>query len=127
MHQKLMTEAIKARNLAYAPYSGFRVGAALLGGDKIYTGSNIENISFGATCCAERVAIFKAVSEGIRDLKAIAVVSDSKNSTFPCGICLQVMAEFSIQKIIVSDGRGGYREYTLDQLLPCVFDDINRS
>ena len=58
MHQKLMTEAIKARNLAYAPYSGFRVGAALLGGDKIYTGSNIENISF-RTCCAERVAIFK--------------------------------------------------------------------
>jgi len=64
MHQKLMTEAIKARNLAYAPYSGFRVGAALLGGDKIYTGSNIENISFGATCCAERVAIFKAVPKG---------------------------------------------------------------
>ena len=97
-----------------------------MGGDQIYTGSNIENISFRATCCAEKSGYFKAVS-GIRDLKAIAVVSDSKNSTFPCGICLQVMAEFSIQKIIVSDGRGGYREYTLDQLLPCVFDDINRS
>jgi cytidine deaminase len=127
MYQRLVAEAIKARNQAYAPYSGFRVGAALLGGDKIYRGCNIENISFGATCCAERVAIFKAVSEGIRDLKVIAVASDSLGTTFPCGICLQVMTEFNIKKVIVSDGGGGYREYTLDQLLPFTFDDINSS
>ncbi|HZJ58259.1 MAG TPA: cytidine deaminase [Clostridia bacterium] len=127
MHQRLMNEAIRVKDMAYAPYSDFRVGAAVLAGDKIYTGCNIENISYGATCCAERVAIFKAISEGIRDFKAIAVASDSSGPTFPCGICLQVMAEFNVPKIVVSDGGGGYNEYTLDDLLPWAFDDISRS
>ena len=102
MYNKLIEEALKAKNNAYAPYSHFRVGAALLDVDhNITRGCNIENISFGATCCAERVAIFKAVSQGQKDFKAIAVVSDSQDFTFPCGICRQVMVEFKIPIVIV--------------------------
>ena len=96
----LMEEALKARKAAYAPYSGFQVGAVLLCADgSIYTGCNVENSSYGAACCAERTAFFKAVSEGKRSFRAIAVVGGKKDgevleSCPPCGICRQVMREF---------------------------------
>ncbi|MBM7581834.1 cytidine deaminase [Caldicoprobacter guelmensis] len=116
---RLIEEAMKAKEKAYAPYSGFRVGAALLSEDgSIYTGCNVENVSFGATCCAERVAIFSAVADGKRRFKAIAIVSDYEGFTFPCGICLQVMLEFDIPTVIVADGRGTSSEYALEELLP---------
>ena len=124
MYDKLVAEAIEARDKAYAPYSKFRVGAALLGSDhKVYKGCNIENASFGATCCAERVAIFKAISGGQREFCAIAIVSDSRDITFPCGICRQVMVEFKIPKIIVGDYNGNYKEYTIEDLMPHAFDE----
>jgi cytidine deaminase len=92
----LIEKAKNAMKLAYAPYSNFRVGAALLAGSgKIYTGCNDENMSFGATNCAERTAVFKAVSEGERSFKAIAVYSSGNSATAPCGICRQVLSEFS--------------------------------
>ena len=115
----------KAREKAYAPYSKFRVGAALMTEDgSVYTGCNVENASYGATCCAERVAIFKAVSDGKRDFTAIAVMSDSHKFTFPCGICLQVMVEFKIPTVIVADRSGGTAQYKLNDLLPYAFDKI---
>lgn len=121
-----MKRAMEAREMAYAPYSGFRVGAALLTEDKeTFTGCNIENVSFGATCCAERVAIFKAISERAQSFRAIAIVSDSKSLIFPCGICRQVMVEFKIPKIIVGDCHGRFKEFTLDELMPYAFESID--
>lgn len=115
----LVEEAFKAKERAYAPYSNFRVGAALLAEDgSVYTGCNVENASYGATCCAERVAIFSAVADGKRSFKAIAVVSDHEGFTFPCGICRQVMLEFDIPTVIVADSSGAYREYALKDLIP---------
>ncbi|MGI6189038.1 MAG: cytidine deaminase [Clostridiales bacterium] len=123
--ERIIREAEKARERAYAPYSKFRVGAALLTQDgSIYTGCNVENASFGAACCAERVAVFKAISDGRRDFTAMAVVSDSQGFTFPCGICRQVMAEFKIPVIIVVDQNGRTAEYKLNDLLPHAFDKI---
>lgn len=125
MYERLIAAAIEARDRAYAPYSNFRVGAAILGSShRIYSGCNIENVSFGATCCAERVAIFKGVSEGERDFLAIAILSDSEDYTFPCGICRQVMVEFRIPKVIVGDKNGRYVEYTLEELMPHSFNDF---
>ncbi|SFQ36628.1 cytidine deaminase [Caldicoprobacter faecalis] len=117
--RRLIDEALKVKERAYVPYSNFRVGAALLAEDgSVYTGCNVENASYGATCCAERVAIFSAVADGKRSFKAVAVVSDYKGFTFPCGICRQVMLEFDIPTVIVADSNGTYREYTLKDLLP---------
>lgn len=125
MQRELVDKAIGARESAYAPYSKFRVGAAVLAGDNnIFTGCNIENVSYGATCCAERVAIFKAVSQGERLFHAIAIVSDSKNIIFPCGICRQVMIEFKIPKIIVGDCNRNYKEFALEEIMPYAFDTI---
>jgi len=119
---KLIEMALAVRQNAYVPYSGFRVGAALLTGKgKVYTGCNVENASYGATCCAERTAVFKAVSEGGVEFKAIAVASDSEELTFPCGICRQVLAEFKIPRIIAANKRGEYREFDLKELLPYAF------
>lgn len=115
---KLYRTAIKASENSYSPYSHFSVGAALLTRDgKIFTGCNIENMSFSLTICAERTAIFKAVSEGIKDFEAIAVYG-TKNPCIPCGACLQVMSEFCPPdfKIILSDG-----VHTLKEFLPNVF------
>lgn len=93
--QKLIELAKNAMINAYSPYSKFKVGAALLcENGKIYTGCNIENLSFGATICAERVALFKAISEGEKNFKSIAIISDSKDFIYPCGICRQVIREF---------------------------------
>jgi len=122
---ELVRLARKAGNYAYSPYSGFRVGAALLDSTgKVHTGCNVENASFGATNCAERTAIFKAVSDGVRKFEAIAIASDSKELIFPCGICRQVMAEFGVQRIIVSKDDGTYTEYKLEELLPYAFKEF---
>jgi len=123
---ELVFRAQKAKENAYSPYSGFKVGAALLDSSgKIHTGCNVENVSFGATNCAERTAIFKAVSDGIHDFEAIAIASDSKDLVFPCGICRQVMAEFGIQRIIVSQDDGTFAEYSLEDLLPYAFKEFD--
>jgi len=121
--KELVGMAMKAKENAYVPYSKFRVGAAVLAkSGKLYTGCNIENASYGATCCAERTAIFKAVSEGDREIEALAVNTDTDHKVFPCGICRQVMAEFSEDlKVYVSDRNGNYEEYTIGQLMPGAF------
>ena len=129
--ERLIEEAMKAREMADAPYSEFRVGAALLDGDgTIYSGCNIENASYGACNCAERTAIFKAVSEGAGDFRAIAIVGGKdKNVTEfcpPCGICRQVMSEFcdaDTFKVILFDGTET-RSYLLGDLLPHAFDSL---
>lgn len=113
---------IKAK--AYAPYSHYRVGAALLtGSGKIFTGVNIENASFGATNCAERTAVFKAISEGENNIVAIAIASDSEDIVFPCGICRQVLSEFGSDdmKVICSRKDGSFKIYKLGELLPGAF------
>lgn len=126
----LVNEANKAKERAYAPYSGFRVGAAVLThSKKTYTGCNVENASYGATICAERVAVTKAVSEGETLIKAIAVAGDGDDIIFPCGICRQVLAEFcdSETVIICSNKNGEYREYKMEDILPYAFSkaDLN--
>ena len=99
MTEELIRAATAALANAYAPYSRFRVGAAVVGTNgKIYSGSNVENASYGLTNCAERTAIFKAVSEGEKELLTIAVIADSPLPTSPCGACRQVMSEFGIKK-----------------------------
>ena len=125
---KLCAMAIAAMQSAYAPYSGYKVGAALLTkAGKIYTGCNIENTSFGATNCAERTAFFKAVSAGERDFTMIAIAGgkDGKmDGAFPpCGICRQVMREFCEDDFVVLSvtGEENYEEYTLSELLPHSF------
>ena len=125
--KSLVRLASEIKEKAYAPYSGFRVGAAVeTESGKIYTGVNIENASFGATNCAERTAIFKAVSEGERKIKKIAVTSDSDETVYPCGICRQVIAEFADKdtKIICSSKNGDYKVYTLDEILPNAFKEF---
>ena len=121
---KLIEAADAARKYAYVPYSGFHVGAALLCTDgTVYTGCNIENAAYGPTNCAERTAIFKAVSEGHRSFAAIAVISDSEAYTTPCGVCRQVMAEFCRPDftIYMCNTNREYQEITLEELLPLAF------
>jgi cytidine deaminase len=119
----MLKEARLAREHAYAPYSGFKVGAALLAGSgKIYSGANIENASYGLTVCAERVAVFQAVMEGERDLLCIAIAGNGHSYIYPCGACLQVLAEFSRDiRIIAANQDNDYREMSLKQLMPQVF------
>ena len=125
--RELVTLAIEAKKRAYAPYSNFRVGAALLTeGGKIYTGVNIENASFGATNCAERTAVFKAVSEGETKINTVAIASDSEDYIFPCGICRQVLAEFGDKemRIICSRPDGEFIVRRLEEILPSAFTEI---
>jgi len=120
--EELISLAKKARSNAYAPYSKFYVGAALLTKNgKIFTGSNIENASYGATVCAERVAIFKAVSEGEREFESIAIYTNADKLSFPCGICRQVMIEFSKDLIIILSNEKEKEIYTLKEILPYPF------
>jgi len=117
---KLIKSAeIAARN-AYAVYSDFKVGAALLTIEgKMFTGCNVENSSYGLTVCAERVAVFKAVSEGFRNFEAIAVYSDTIPPARPCGACLQVLSEFgSDLEILCINSKGGKDKFILKELLP---------
>lgn len=128
--RELIQAAIEARERAYAPYSDYLVGAALLtGSGEIYQGCNIENASYGATNCAERTAFFKAVSQGKREFRAIAIVGGKRKSqqgdvfpdmSYPCGICRQVMREFCGPKfrILVGKSAEDYEEYTLEEILP---------
>lgn len=123
-YKDIIREAIKAREKAYVPYSKFKVGAAvIMENGKIYSGCNIENASYGATNCAERTAIFKAVSEGLRKLKVIALVGDIRTYTYPCGICRQVIAEFADvdTKIILIKNEEDYIVKTLEEILPEAF------
>jgi cytidine deaminase len=118
---KLVAIACEMRARAYAPYSRFTVGAALLGEDgQIYTGANVENASYGLSVCAERTAVFKAVTAGVMRIKAAAVCTE--NGVSPCGACRQVLAEFAGDiPIWLSDAQGQVRLLTLDQLLPYCF------
>ena len=115
----------RAMERAYAPYSNFKVGAAVLGASgRVYSGCNVENASYGLSVCAERTAIFKAVSEGEQEIRAIAISSSSGKPAFPCGACRQVMAEFApsgenMQVYLVSDQ--GVETHTLADLLPHEF------
>lgn len=122
-NKALIDMALKAMENAYAPYSGFKVGAAILCSDKkAYTGCNIENSSYGASNCAERTAIFKAVSEGEREFEKIAIVSSSGDFTFPCGICRQVLSEFMYDKtVVLFSEKDGIREFKVKELLPEAF------
>jgi cytidine deaminase len=114
----LVAAAARARQAAYAPYSRFRVGAAVRTADgAVYTGCNIENASYPLSHCAERVAIHKAVSEGHRQLEAVAVVADGTSPAMPCGACRQVMVEFGVKRVIVATPSGRRRVRTLRQLL----------
>lgn len=122
---ELIRAARRAREQAYAPYSrNFLVGAAALSKEgKIFAGCNIENASFGATVCAERVAVFKAISEGCRDLVAIAVIADTSRPIPPCGLCRQVIAEFARDaEVIMANMSGDIEIMSLRELLPRVFD-----
>lgn len=114
----LVAAAARARLAAYAPYSRFRVGAAVRTADgTVYTGANIENASYPLSHCAERVAIHKAVSDGHRRLETVAVVADGRSPAMPCGACRQVMAEFGVKWVIVATPSGRVRTRTLRQLL----------
>ena len=123
---KLVSLAAEARKKAHAPYSNLSVGAALLAkSGRVYTGCNVENASYGLSVCAERVAVFKAVSEGERKFEAIAVVSE--NGITPCGACRQVLIEFGDDiQVIVADTAGHQRAFALTDLLPEGFtpDDL---
>ncbi|HOA30089.1 MAG TPA: cytidine deaminase [Candidatus Cloacimonadota bacterium] len=119
---ELLLLARQAAEEAYAPYSGYKVGAALICADgSIYTGCNVENASFSLTICAERNAVFKAVSEGKRDFTAIAIYVDSDKSFPPCGACRQVISEFAPRIPVIYANRDETVESTLDLLLPGAF------
>ena len=121
---KLIESAKIGRDNAYAPYSDFRVGSALMTkSGKIYIGSNIENVVFSITNCAERSALFSAVSNGDREFTALAVISSGGNYCMPCGICRQALYEFSPElTVLCCRDNGEYKEYTLKELLPHPFD-----
>lgn len=124
MNKRMIDIAREALNNAYAPYSRYRVGAVVeTSSGKLYTGCNVENMSFGLTVCAERVAIFKAISDGERSITRIAIVSDSDSIPIPCGACLQVMSEFSDGdlEVIVSSKDGKLESFKLVELLPNPF------
>lgn len=123
-NETLIDYAKKAMGNAYAPYSGFSVGAALLSVDgEVFTGCNVENASFGATICAERCAVMKAVSEGCTSFLKIAIVSSSNDLTYPCGICRQFLSEFMEDGIIIlCDKNGEIKQYQLEDLIPYSFN-----
>ncbi|MDX9918029.1 MAG: cytidine deaminase [Gudongella sp.] len=121
-NSELIKKAIEAKGLAYVPYSGFHVGAAVEMEDgTVYSGCNIEIVSYSPTICAERTAIFKAVSEGHKKIKKIAIVGDSDH-TYPCGVCRQVIREFGKDStVIIANSEDDYVEHTLEELLPNSF------
>ena len=132
--RELISAALDARKLSYSPYSRYQVGAALLAKNgRVFTGCNIENAAFTPTNCAERTAFFKAVSEGVTDFSAIAVVGSPEGNVltqyaYPCGVCRQVMMEFcnpSDFQIIVAKSEDDYRTMTLQELLPEGFGPEN--
>lgn len=120
--EDLVESAREAALNAYAPYSGFRVGAAVVAEDgTIYTGANVENAAYGSAICAEGSAISHAVSSGARKLSTVAVAcvdASSVDDSYPCGNCRQLMNEFGVEKVIVTAGTGNVREHSLEDLLP---------
>lgn len=124
---ELYALAKKVRENAYAPYSGFKVGAALFSkSGKIYVGCNVENASYGLTICAERAAIYNAISRGERAFKAIVICADETNPVPPCGACLQVMAEFGDFDVFSFNLKGKFLQMRLSDLLPYTFRLFNR-
>ena len=120
--KELIEVARKYREFSYSPYSKFKVGAAVLTKQgHVYGGCNIENASYPVTNCAERTAIFKAVSEGEKEFAALAVIADTEGPCSPCGACRQVMGEFHINKIIMANLHGAVKVVTLEELLPYAF------
>ncbi|MFZ5590609.1 MAG: cytidine deaminase [Bacillota bacterium] len=119
----LINTARQAREKAYAPYSGFLVGAALLTADgQVYTGCNVENASYGLACCAERVAVYKAVSEGQKQFLAMAIIADTEDYCSPCGACRQVLVEFAPGMIVfMCNKHGQYEQCMAGELLPSYF------
>jgi cytidine deaminase len=123
VQQQLLDQARRARERAYAPYSNFTVGAAILSATgEIFSGCNIENASLGATLCAERVAILAAVAAGCRDLTVLAVIADTPDPVAPCGLCRQVLAEFNPDcRVLMANTAGRRRWANLKELLPQPF------
>lgn len=126
-YSSLVDQARTAMAFAYAPYSSFKVGAALrTSSGALYTGCNIENVSFGATVCAERVAFLKAISEGARSFEAIAVVNSSVDIVFPCGICLQFMTEFGGDIVVAVASPHEIKTFLLKELMPYAFNSFKK-
>jgi cytidine deaminase len=120
-----MARARAARDRAYAPYSGFHVGAALLTGDgEVFEGCNVENASYGLTICAERGAVMAAVAAGKRTFRAVFIATDGSGPAAPCGACRQVLAEFAPDLLVVSEAGGTTTEWTMDRLLPDPFKGL---
>ena len=120
--RELVARAAEFRSCAYAPYSGFAVGAALLGrSGRIYGGVNVENAAYPVGICAERAAIAAAVTSGERAFKALAVIADSPEVCAPCGMCRQMLMEFPIERIILANTAGSLRVLTPEELLPLAF------
>lgn len=126
-YQRLVKDAIAAKKRAHAPYSRFRVGAALLASSgRVYVGCNIEISTYALTICAERTAIFKAISEGDRNFKAIAVVSDDPGYTPPCGACRQVLMDLAGNiDFLMVNGKGNVKVLKMNKLLPHAFGQKN--
>ncbi|NCO23554.1 MAG: cytidine deaminase [Candidatus Infernicultor aquiphilus] len=123
-YKKLIGEAEQARKKAYTPYSKFKVGAAILTSEgRIFSGCNIENASFGLTICAERVAVFKAISEGFKKFEAIAIIADTIRPCYPCGACRQVILEFGEDiTLIMANLKGDIKINKIKELLPEAFN-----
>ncbi len=128
--QKLVAAAARARQRAVAPYSKFKVGAALLTKQgKTITGANVESASYGLTCCAERVALFAALTSGQKDFVAVAVVAEAPGGPMPCGACRQLLAEYAPgARVWVADSRAlaVIQEFSVSELLPAAFADVPR-
>jgi cytidine deaminase len=127
----LVREATKARRYAVAPWSGFKVGAALMTrSGEVVTGANVESASYGLTCCAERVALFRALTSGFRGFTAIAVVARTEGGPMPCGACRQLLREYAPNAVVwVADSRApkSVKEFTVRQLLPSAFVNVPKS
>lgn len=126
---KLLEAARQAAKRAVAPYSKFRVGAALLTADgKIITGANVESVSFGLTCCAERIALFKALTDGYGDFVAIAVVAPLPKGATPCGACRQLLVEYAGEAAVLvgSHSAKRFREFTVKGLQPQAFEKLKK-
>ncbi len=124
---ELISKAKEAMKNSYSPYSKFKVGAVLLTkSGKLYTGTNVENVSYGLTICAERVAMTKAVSEGDKEFDTLVVIADTDGPVSPCGACRQFMAEFGNFKVILANTKDEIKETTVEELLPYMFkkDDL---